>query len=357
MAEWVEWIEEGARFEAIAPAWEDLARHDPSPFAGPRWYGPWWRAFGGRRRLALCVLWRDDRLAGVLPLLAGRGRLEAMANEHTPRLRPAARDPEALATLIRAAVDTGAGLLELHPVSEEDAALTRREAEAGRRFVLAEHAHTSPIVEATGDFADYRKARKSAWSDIERRRRKLQRECDVRLDVVASPHDVDRDMDAALVVEASGWKGRQGTAIASSPLTNRFYREMARAFHGSGELRLSRLHVDGRLAAVDLALVRGDRYFLLKTGYDESFRRAGPGLVLRLAVVERCFEMGLDHEFLGDEANYKQLFATGARDHLHLRLYRRRPLAATTWAYRRAARPALKRAYRTLRRPGEDASA
>ena len=222
--------------------------------------------------------------------------------------------------------------------------------------MLAEHVHTSPVVEATGDFAEYRRARTSAWRDMERRRRKLQRECDVRLDLVASPHDVDRDMDAALVVEASGWKGRQGTAITSSPATNRFYREMARDFHESGELRLSRLHIDGRLAAVDLALVRGDRYFLLKTGYEDSFRRAGPGLILRLAVVERCFEMGLHHEFLGDEANYKQLFATGARDHLHLRLYRRRPVAATTWAYRRAARPALKRAYRALTRPREDAS-
>ena len=356
MAEWVEWIEEDARFEAIGPFWDDLAGHDPSPFAGPRWYAPWWRAFGDGRRLALCALWRDDRLVGVLPLLAGRGRLEAMANEHTPRLRPAARDPEALATLIRVAIDTRAGLLELHPLAEEDATLPLREAEAARRFVLAEHVRTSPVVEATGDFAEYRRARTSAWRDMERRRRKLQRECDVRLDLVASPHDVDRDMDAALVVEASGWKGRQGTAITSSPATNRFYREMARAFHESGELRLSRLHIDGRLAAVDLALVRGDRYFLLKTGYEESFRRAGAGLILRLAVVERCFEMGLHHEFLGDEANYKQLFATGARDHLHLRLYRRRPVAATTWAYRRAARPALKRAYRALTRPREDAS-
>lgn len=357
MAERVEWIEDGGRFDAISPAWDDLSNHDPSPFAGPRWYGPWWRAFGNGRRLALCALWRDDRLVGVLPLLAARGRLEAMANEHTPRLRPAARDPEALTALIRAAVDASAGVLELHPLAEEEAMLALREAEAPRRLVLVERGHTSPIVEVTGDFADYRTARQGAWRDVERRRRKLQRECDVRFDLAVAPDDVDRDMDAALVVEGSGWKGREGTAIGSSRVTARFYREVARAFHESGELRFSRLHIDGRLAAVDLALTRGDRYFLLKTGYDESFRRVGPGLVLRLAVVERCFEMGLHHEFLGEEANYKRLFATGARDHLVLRLYRRRPLAATRWVYRRSARPLLKRAFRAFRRPGEDASA
>lgn len=354
MAEWIEWIEEGARFEAIGPAWDDLAGLDLTPFAGPRWYGPWWKAFGDGRRLATCALWRDDRLAGVLPLLAWRGRLEAMANEHTPRFGPAARDPKALATLIRAAVAAAPGILELHPLAGEDAAIALDEASAGGRRALVEQRHTSPIVEATGDFAEYRAPRKSAWRELERRGRKLQREHDVRLDLVVRPEHLEHELSGFLALEGSGWKGREGTAIASSSPTDRFYREMADAFHGSGELRLSRLHVDGRLAAADLALVRGGRYFLLKTGYDESLRRVGPGLTLRRAVVERCFDLGLDHEFLGAAMDYKRLFATSSREHLLLRLYRRRPLAATRWAYRRAARPALKRAYRTLRPPPQD---
>ena len=350
MSERLEWIEDGERFEAIVAAWEDLVKDDSSPFAGPRWYVPWWRAFAAGRRLALCALWRDGELAGVLPLARARDRLEAMANEHTPVLRAAARDEEALASLTRAALYASAGLLELDPAAAEEAALPLALASAGGRLALVEPSHSSPIVEVNGDFASYREPRKSVWREAERRKRKLLREHEVKLDLVAPSRLLDRDLTEMFAVERSGWKGREGTAISSSPLTYRFYREMADAFHRSDELRLSRLEVDGRLAAADLALVRGGRYFLLKTGYEESLRRMGPGLTLRLAVVERCFALGLEHEFLGDDANYKQLFATSARKHLLLRLYRRRPVAVTRWTYRRAARPLLKRTYHALQR-------
>ena len=72
--------------------------------------------------------------------------------------------------------------------------------------------------------------------------------------------------------------------------------------------------LDGHWAAFDLCLLYGDRLYLLKTGYDERFRRLAPGLVMRLSIVERCFELGIDaHELLGDEAEWKRKFATGER--------------------------------------------
>ncbi len=350
VAERVEWIEDGERFEAIGPAWEDLAERDHSPFAGPKWYGAWWRAFGAGRRLAVCALWRDAELAGVLPLVARRGRLEAMANDHTPVLRAAARDAEALSSLTRAAVEASPGLLDLHPVAAPESRLALEQASAEGRLVLAEPSLVSPIVDVQGEFAAYREPRKGEWREMERRRRKLLREHDVNLSVVARPEHLERELTELFAVEASGWKGHEGTAIAADPSTDRFYRELAEAFGRADELRLSRLEVDGRLVAGDLALVRHGRYLLLKTGYEESLRRLGVGLTLRLGVVERCFELGLDHEFLGDDAGYKQLFATSAREHVRLRIYRRRPVALTRWTYRRAARPLLKRSYYALRR-------
>ena len=55
--------------------------------------------------------------------------------------------------------------------------------------------------------------------------------------------------------------------------------------------------------ALDLSLLHNDRLWLLKTGFDESYRRLVPGLVLRLSIIERSFELGLSgHELLGDDS-------------------------------------------------------
>lgn len=159
-----------------------------------------------------------------------------------------------------------------------------------------------------------------------------------------APADLEGDLERGFAVEGSGWKGRTGTAISSSPRTLAFYRAVGHTFHRLGALRLSGISVDGRLIAFDLCLLHRGRPFLLKTGFDETYRRLAPGLVLRLSVIERCFELGLEsHELLGDDTEWKRKFATSERRHCVLRSYRARPVPLAHYGYRRFARPALKR--------------
>jgi CelD/BcsL family acetyltransferase involved in cellulose biosynthesis len=186
---------------------------------------------------------------------------------------------------------------------------------------------------------------------MERRGRKLAREHDVEVSAVTEPQRPDRELDEGAALEATGWKGQAGTAMLSSPQTAAFYREVTSSFHADGELRFSTLRVDGQLAAFDVALLHGLRYYLLKTTYDESLRRLAPGLALRRAVIERCFELELDaHEFLGGSESWKLLFATGERVHHAWRAYPGRPGPVLRYAYRRHARPRLKLAYLRAKR-------
>jgi hypothetical protein len=173
----------------------------------------------------------------------------------------------------------------------------------------------------------------------------MEREHTVRYELVRSPERLDSELARGLAVEASGWKGAAGTAIVSSPDTLAFYRAVARGFHRTGRLRLSELWLDGRVVAFDLALLHGRRLHLLKTGYDESVRALAPGLVLRRAVVERCFELGLEaHELLGDDMPWKRLFATDERRHMRFAAYGPRPVPLARYAERRGM-PALRRFY------------
>jgi CelD/BcsL family acetyltransferase involved in cellulose biosynthesis len=97
-------------------------------------------------------------------------------------------------------------------------------------------------------------------------------------------------------------------------------------------------------------VLHGGRLYLLKTGFDEGFRKLAPGLVMRLSSIERCFELGYQaHELLGSESEWKLKFATTERRHVGLRAYRRRPQTLGRYAYRAKVRPVLKRVHRAIR--------
>lgn len=346
------WLTDFERFAALAPEWEDLTGHAGLPFSTHAWVRCWWEAFGMRHTVAICTLWNGAELAGGFPLVR-RGRLlRAMVNEHTPIFEPVARDRAALGRLTDAVLSHGAQIMV--PQIPADGAVRdalRRASRERRRRLLVEPEATSLIVDTSGDLGAYRTRMKHNFREIERRRRKAEREHVARWRLVEPPEDMDAELEAGLRVEASGWKGRGQTAIASDPHVLRFYRAIAAAFQERGELRFSSLTLDGELVAFDFALLRGGRYWLLKTAYDESHARLGPGMALRLAVVERCFEIGLDaHEFLGVDMEWKRRFATAERRLVTARSYGTAPAPAAQLVYRARLRPALKRLRDDLRR-------
>jgi CelD/BcsL family acetyltransferase involved in cellulose biosynthesis len=353
--ETIEWVEEPGRFAELADQWDRLAGPDALPFDCHAWYEAWRAGFVPEARLATCTLWRDGQLAAALPMWRDRGgRLEPLANVHTPWYRPLASDEAALGTLLATAFAATASSVALFPLAIEDPLPTIEDrAQAAGRHCLWEELHLSPIIDLQGTYEDWVRATRRQWrSDIPRFRRKMQREHEVEMRIVAEPLDLEAELDRGFQVEASGWKGRGGTAILSSPETEAFYRGVARAFHRRGELRLSSIVLDGQTVAFDLCLLSGGRLYLLKTGFDERFRTLAPGLVLRLTTVERCFEEGLEaHELLGDDAPWKRKFATRDRQHCGIRAYSASPRGRAHLAYRGWIRPALATVYhRALRR-------
>jgi CelD/BcsL family acetyltransferase involved in cellulose biosynthesis len=351
----IEWVTSLARFAELAPEWPAVLSDDSSPFDLHPWYLAWWRAFGDGAELALCTARRDGELAGAFPLLSSNGEVKSLANVHTPSCRPLARDQETMDRLIAAAMAHGKpGGVELIALPEDDpsvAQLTGGAREASM-VPLLEPAYASPIVDTGGDFDAWRKESKRRWgAPIERFRRKMDREHEADFAIIVPPVELEAELDDGFRVEASGWKGEAGTAITSNPATESFYREVAREFALRDELRLSRIGLDGRTVAFDLCILHDSRLYLLKTGFDEDFRRLAPGLVMRLSIIERCFEMGLrSHELLGGESEWKAKFATDKRPHVTLYTYARNPVGLARYAYRTALRPRLKRAYRRVKR-------
>jgi len=300
----------------LAAAWDDLAdRVDAVPFARPGWLLAWARAAGVR--LEALAARCGSRLAGVLPVVEQPWGLRTPADWHTPWLEAVAEDAAAQLALAAALAATGLPritvdfVLDGEPTAE---AATAALAAAGYR--LAPRARLeSPFVAVSGPWEGYLATLSThRRSELRRRARRLDAAGVVSREVHREPHGLAARLEEAFAVEATGWKGTAGTAVASDPGVAGFYRSMAAWAAERGWLRLAFLRLDGRPLAFDLALEAGGRHFLLKTGYDPAYTSLSPGLLLRLHMLERAFASGLrSYEFCGAAEPWKLEWAPATR--------------------------------------------
>jgi hypothetical protein len=123
-------------------------------------------------------------------------------------------------------------------------------------------------------------------ANFARRRRELGRRLGAELRVVdRAASDPHAAIEEFLQLEASGWKGRSGTALLRRPGHARFFRETCRAFASQGRLMLLSLQAGSRVVAQSTALVGGDGLFGFKKTYDERLARWSPGTLLDLEVL------------------------------------------------------------------------
>ena len=122
--------------------------------------------------------------------------------------------------------------------------------------------------------------------DLRRRRRRLAERGHVESLTVAGGPALDAAVEAFLALEARGWKGRRGTAMALRPTTAGLARRLFRHAPGAPvQPRVDMLTLDGRPIAVSLALLCGGTACLLKTAYDEAFRPYAPGILLEEDII------------------------------------------------------------------------
>ncbi len=98
--------------------------------------------------------------------------------------------------------------------------------------------------------------------------------------VVVRPGDaIGDEIERFLDLEAGGWKGRQGGALAASAQNLRFGREVLAAAHKRGRLHMVGINCEGRAIARRVTLLAGDGAYAFKTTYDEDYAAYSPGVL------------------------------------------------------------------------------
>jgi CelD/BcsL family acetyltransferase involved in cellulose biosynthesis len=93
-----------------------------------------------------------------------------------------------------------------------------------------------------------------------------------------------------LALEAAGWKGAAGSALAADPATAHLFRESLAGAAARGRLERLTLSLDGEPIAMLATFLTPPGAFSYKTTFDERYARFSPGVLLQrenLAILER----------------------------------------------------------------------
>jgi CelD/BcsL family acetyltransferase involved in cellulose biosynthesis len=347
-------LEGRAAFDALGPEWNRLVARGPVdlPFVRHEWISAWLDAFAPDARLHVIVArGRAGEAVGMAPLLEERHRglvrLVAPANDHSCRVEWALGPDvagavgaiwEHLRDRLRWDVLLLRDLQRDGPTAGHLEALARADRHPSGRW----ESMRSPWVPLGGEPVEARISAKLR-QNLRRRLRRLCETGAVSVRRVDGSDGLSETFEAFLALEAAGWKGARGTAIARDPRLVRFYRAIVTGAAARGELALRALELDGRAVAVHLGLVHAGSYHLPKTAYDESLAAVSPGQLLQREVLAECEARGLAaFEFLGPDMEWKRDWEPRHRPHDWLYVYRPGLVGRAMHTLKHRVRPVVK---------------
>jgi len=249
--------------------------------------------------------YEGSRLVGVLPVMRVRERIPGVrfsstlaAHLHTYSAYPlldSARATSALSAML-----TELRMIEPHFLwlrlggVRSDAAIMSIEGLEGVTLATIEAAgwrRSGSLLAVQGSFEDYEGGLSANFRrNIRKARNRCERDHHMSFRFVTGPDAQSSEFfERFLDLESSGWKGKAGTSIKSTPHLVEFYRALCERMSQRGWLEWHFLELEGRPVAGHLAVRFGRSMVLLKVAYDEAQARLGPGNLLFHETVARGF--------------------------------------------------------------------
>jgi CelD/BcsL family acetyltransferase involved in cellulose biosynthesis len=299
---------------ALAPAWQALADRalEANPFYEPSFLLPLIEETGPYPGLQFWVVAPRDApgdVRGVFPFDRRRARPMTMLSPFTRGRSGGQHIDIDVGVPLVDAVDAGAvidALLDfldarwLHALdwyalaegaSFHQALLARLVARAQPMLDLGGWAR--PLFRAGSDIDAYLGVAlsKRRRTHVRQYRTYLTRVGEIGFSVLGRDDDPGPWIATYFALEASGWKGREGSDVGATTGARRFFERAMRARHAHDGLFAYRLSVGDRPIAQTWVLQPADRRVGLtwKMSYDEEFAKNSPGLLLEIAA------MGLLH--------------------------------------------------------------
>ena len=295
------WVGDWRKRETAADisAWDAMAAtaSEPNPFLESWYLLPSLRALDPHGRVRLAVLEQAGQWLGVIPLRwepiyygnpLPHWRAWCHANSFIGQPLIARGFEQAFWRALLGWLDRHATLALFahlphlgtdgpvhHALAAELAAQGRPAATVleGERALLATDLSADAYLEASLST----KKRK----ELRRQHRRLGEEGALSVDRCESAQDIAQWTEEFLTLEASGWKGRAASALASSPATATLFREAMAEAAARGRLERLAIRLDGKPIAMLATFTAPPGAFSYKTAFAEDYARFSPGVLLQ----------------------------------------------------------------------------
>jgi CelD/BcsL family acetyltransferase involved in cellulose biosynthesis len=196
-----------------------------------------------------------------------------MAGEAVVRLIEAARKSGAHALILRDVAPGGAAMKVFAEVLAQDGLRPRRLQSHFRACLDARRDADELLRDALG---------LKKLKELRRQRHRLAEHGAVAFEVARTPQQVGSALETFLTLEASGWKGKRGTALSQHDGDADFIRRAAPALAELGQCEMVTLRAGAAPVAAAIVLRHRNRAFYFKLGIDERFAKFSPGVQLTL---------------------------------------------------------------------------
>jgi CelD/BcsL family acetyltransferase involved in cellulose biosynthesis len=196
-------------------------------------------------------------------------------------------DPEAAAAeILRQARQGGVHALILRDTALDGGAMKaftevlRRDGMAPR--VLQSHVRAALDARRDADQLLREALGHKKLKELRRQRNRLADHGSVDFDIARTTDEIAAAIETFLLLEASGWKGKRGSALLQNEGDTAFIRRATSALAATGQCEIVTLKAGATPVAAAIVLRHQDRAFYFKLGVDERFAKFSPGVQLTL---------------------------------------------------------------------------
>lgn len=285
----------------LLPAWEDLCGRcvEDNVYYSPQYAQALLDSVERRASIAFAAVWDETRLVALLPFTSARLAVpgsrptaQAWQSKYTFSCTPLLdrlQKAEAAAALVDMLASFRRSEWVIPRVNiHGEACQAMVAALAGRRspWAFSDHFQRAAL-EAGGTFDEHMKRHVSSnrRKGLARNRRRLEELGKVEHQSHRSGEGLEQAVLAFLKIEASGWKGKRGTALACNEDTRKFALSAFAGNDAGSICHADVLTLDGAPIAVSLIALAGRTGFAVKGCYDEAYRNYGAGLLLETEVI------------------------------------------------------------------------
>lgn len=134
--------------------------------------------------------------------------------------------------------------------------------------------------------------------------------------------EVAHHLETVFGIESRSWKRDTGSCVIANPDLQGFYTQISQEYAQHGSILVTFLRINKMPIAAQLCIVYGNRVWILKIAYDDTYRRYSPGMLLINELIKYSHENALDGiEFLGSAESWLEAWRPRLRHYELMALY------------------------------------